>query len=375
MRNARTPVRGYGLGALLAAGLLGVAAMTGCAHRAAESPEPGVAPGVAAPPERPLYRYEFQRPEMGVPFRVVLYAWNPALAKVAATEALDRVRALNGVFSDYELESEVSRLRETAATDQWVPVSETLWKVLTWSQTLAERTDGAFDVTVGPTVTQWRRARRRHELPPPEALAAALASTGYRKLHFDDPTRRVQLTVPGMKLDLGGVAKGFALDGAMQALKARGIHHALVSGGGDMVLSEPPPGENGWRIELPPLDAPDAPATLFLRLKNCALATSGDLFQHVEIDGVRYSHIVDPRTGIGLTDHSLVTVIAPTGMQADSLATTVSVLGPAAGLRLIAEESGVEAQVARRPGEQTEVRRSKGFAAWLETASTGSPVD
>ncbi|MCP5521979.1 MAG: FAD:protein FMN transferase [Verrucomicrobiales bacterium] len=304
---------------------------------------------------------------MGVPFRVVLYAWNPALAKVAATGALDRVRELNGVLSDYELESELSRLRDTAGTGQWVPVSDTLWKVLAWSQSLAARTDGAFDVTVGPAVTLWRRARRRQEFPPADILAAAREAMGYRNLQLDPKRQSVRLEVPHMKLDLGGVAKGFALDEAMQVLKRRGIRHALLTGGGDMLMSEPPPGETGWRIELAPLDAPDAPPTEFLRLKNCALATSGDLFQHVEIDGVRYSHIVDPRTGVGLTDHSLVVVIAPTGLQADSLATTVSVLGPKAGLRLIAREPGVEAQVARRPGERTEVSRSKGFGAWLET--------
>lgn len=363
---ARTDVRGYGARAWLTFGLLGLFVVAGCASWTGGTSQHQAAHQGTSAPERPLHRYEFERPEMGVPFRVVLYAWNPALAKVAATEALDRVRELNGILSDYELDSELSHLRETAGTGQWAPVSDTLWRVLAHSQSLAARTDGAFDVTVGPAVNHWRRARRRHELPAPEALAAARAALGFRKLGLDSASRSVRLEAAGMKLDLGGVAKGFALDEAMQVLKARGIRHALLTGGGDMLMSEPPPGETGWRIELAPLDAPDAPPTRFLRLKNCALATSGDLFQHVEIHGVRYSHIVDPRTGLGLTDHSLVTVIAPTGIQADSLATAVSVLGPEKGLRLIAEESGAEAQVARRPAQRTEVRRSKGFEAWLD---------
>jgi thiamine biosynthesis lipoprotein len=175
-----------------------------------------------------------------------------------------------------------------------------------------------------------------------------------------------------MKLDLGGLAKGFALDEALKVLEARGIYRALLAGGGDLRTSGPPPDQPGWRIELAPLDVPDAPPPVFLRLAHGALATSGDLFQHVEIDGVRYSHIVDPRTGLGLTDHSLVTVLAPTGMEADSLATAISVLGPKAGLKLIARRPGVEAQITRQPGARLEVYRSPGFAARLEPAQTSS---
>lgn len=328
----------------------------------AETPASGSAPAR----ERPLHRYEFERAEMGVPFRVVLYAWNPALAKVSATAALDRVRQLNTVFSDYEADSELSQLSQTAGTGTWTPVSETLWEVLTYAQGLAARTEGAFDITVGPAVTLWRRARRLHELPPADALAAARTAVGYRHLLLDASTRRACLQVPGIKLDLGGVAKGYALDEAMKVLQTRGIRHALISGGGDLLVSEPPPGESGWRIELAPLDAPEAPPARFLRLKNVALATSGDLFQHVEIDGVRYSHIVDPRTCLGLTDHSLVTVIAPSGMVADSLSTSISVLGPDRGLALIQAQPGVEAHLVRRPADTIETCESSGFSSWIE---------
>ena len=129
----------------------------------------------------------------------------------------------------------------------------------------------------------------------------------------------------------------FRSDEALQVLRRRGLPQALVSGGGDMAAGEPPPGRAGWRIEVAPLDIPNAPPARFVLLRNRALATSGDVFQRLEIGGVRYSHIVDPRTGLGLTDHSLVTVIAPDCLTADSLATAVSVLGRARGLELIEE--------------------------------------
>ena len=126
-----------------------------------------------------------------------------------------------------------------------------------------------------------------------------------------------------------------------------------------MALSDPPPGRSGWRIAIAPLDVAGAPPARHALLRNAAIATSGDIFQRLEIDGLRYSHIVDPRTGIGLTDHSLVTVIAPDCMTADSLATSVSVLGPVAGMDLIERTPRVEASIVRKPGEELEIISSR----------------
>jgi thiamine biosynthesis lipoprotein len=168
-----------------------------------------------------------------------------------------------------------------------------------------------------------------------------------------------------MRLDLGGIAKGYAVDEAMDVLRAGGIQSALVSGGGDMAVSDAPPGAKGWRIELAPLDVTNAPAAQFVLLKNAALATSGDVFQHVEIDGVRYSHIVNPKTGLGLTDHSLVVVIATNCATADALSTAVSVLGPEKGLKL-AEAKGAGARVVRALDGRIEVRTSKDLNRYLE---------
>src|SRR5262249_33303853 len=148
--------------------------------------------------------------------------------------------------------------------------------------------------------------------------------------------RTVELSTPRMRLDLGGIAKGYAVDAALTVLQARGIRRALVSRGGDMAVSGPPPGQHGWRIEGAPLDATNAPSRRVVSLTHARLATSGDVFQRLEIDGRRYSHIVDPHTGLGLIDHSLVTIIAPDCTTADGLATAVSVLGPERGLQLVA---------------------------------------
>jgi thiamine biosynthesis lipoprotein len=182
-----------------------------------------------------------------------------------------------------------------------------------------------------------------------------------------NPERKtVQLLVPEMRLDFGGIAKGYAIDEALKTLSLRGCTRALVSGGGDMAVSDPPPGKKGWRIELAPLDVTNAPPARFVLLSHAALATSGDLFQRLEIDGRRYSHIVDPRTGIGLTDHSLVTVIAADCMTADSLTKVVSVLGPQKGWEIIESAPGVAARVVRQPGETIETHESARFARYYD---------
>ncbi len=311
-------------------------------------------------------RFEFTEPQMGLPFRVVLYAADKWTAEAAARVAFDRIQQLNIIMSDYEDDSELSRLSRTAGSGEAVKVSNELWFVLRRAQKLAERTDGAFDVTVGPVVSLWRKARREKKLPDAARLTQALQAVGYEKLRLDSSRHTVQLLVRGMRLDLGAIAKGYAADEALKILRRRGITRALVAGGGDMALGDPPPGKKGWRIEIAPLDATNAPPARFVLLANAGLATSGDLFQRVEIDGRRYSHIVDPRTGIGLTDHSLVTVIAPDGITADSLATAVSVLGPEKGKKLIENTKGAAVQIVRQPGEKIEITESSRFKKYYE---------
>src|SRR5437773_6196241 len=194
--------------------------------------------------------------------------------------------------------------------------------------------------------------------PLPARLAQALQAVGHKKLRLDSRRHTVELLKPNMRLDLGAIAKGYAADEALRVLRRQGITRALVAGGGDMTLGDRPPGKRGWRIEIAPLDTTNAPPARFVLLANAGLATSGDVFQHVEIGGKRYSHIVDPRTGIGLTDHSLVTVIAQDGITADSLATAVSVLGPEKGKKLIENTKGAAVQIVRQPGEQIEINES-----------------
>ena len=312
----------------------------------------------AAGPDQPaLGRFQFTQVEMAVPIKIVLYAGDEAAASRAARAAFARIDQLNGLLSDYDPESELRRLCRTSGQRRRVPVSEELWRVLSEAQGLSGRSGGAFDVTVGPMVRLWRRARRRREMPSPQRLEAARQLVGYRLMRLDPQHHAVELLKSGMRLDLGGIAKGYAVDEALAVLRSHGITRALVDAGGDVGLGDPPPDKPGWLIGIAPL-APDAPPARYLRLSRLAIATSGDVWQHVEIDGVRYSHLVDPRTGLGLTDHSSVTIIAPDCITADSLASAVSVLGPKAGLKLIEETPGTAAFILRAPEGTVETHQS-----------------
>ncbi|HKQ39620.1 MAG TPA: FAD:protein FMN transferase [Verrucomicrobiae bacterium] len=281
---------------------------------------------------RHMARYEFSKPQMGAPFRIVLYAPDAAAAETAANAAFRRVETLNQIFSDYETDSELNELSRTAGSGKAVPVSNDLWRILLQSQRFSELSDGTFDVTVGPCVNLWRKARRDKKLPDPPRLAAALRAVGYKKLALRKHTAR--LLVPDMKLDLGGIAKGYAVDEAMKVLKHNGIRSALVGAAGDIAVSDPPPAKSGWQIEI------GSPPKI-LSLSHAAVSTSGDTFQHLEVDGVRYSHIVDPRTGMGITNQVTVSVIARDSTTADALATAISVLGPEKGTALAKHFPGV----------------------------------
>lgn len=313
-----------------------------------------------AGPRGPLARFEFSKPQMGLPFRIVLYARDQATAAAHAQAAFARIEQLNGILSDYDTDSELSRLSQMAGSGQAVPVGPDLWLMLDRSQQLARETDGAFDITCGPVVSLWRKARREKQLPDPAKLAEARQAVGWQKLRLDPARRTAELLVAYMRLDLGALAKPYAVDEALRILRERGVTSALVAGAGDLAVSEPPPGAEGWRIELAPLDAPGAPATEFVLLRNQALATSGDLFQHVEIGGVRYSHIVDPRTGMGLTDHSLVHVVARDCQTANSVSTSAGVLGPEHALKFAATK-GACLRLARKPGATIEMHESPCF--------------
>ena len=309
-----------------------------------------------------LQKHVFEKAEMGVPFRITLYAADEDVAKRAAEAGFARVEALNRIFSDYEDDTELVRLSRTSGSGRAVKVSDELWTVLSRAQMLAARTDGAFDVTCGPLTSMWRNARRKHELPSPERIAEMTARVGWKKMRLDEKTHTVELLTPDMRLDVGSIAKGFAADEALKTVRANGCPRAMVAGSGDISVGDPPPGRKGWRIEVVGLDLDDpsaAPAPVVIEIANAAIATSGDRNQRLDANGKRYSHILDPRTGQPLTDHALVSVIAKDGLTA-GISTACSVIGPKEALKLAAEWNA-EIRIQRMPAGKVEITESPGW--------------
>lgn len=277
--------------------------------------------------------FEAVEPHMGTLFHIELYADSQAAAAHALQAAFARISQLDLIFSDYNPTSETMRLCHDS---QGMPVrvSPDLLLVLQAAERLSSWSDGAFDVTAAPAIRLWREARKTRILPSKEALEKAQAGHNWRDVQLDAKESNVTLQ-PGMLLDFGAIAKGYAADEALDVIREQGIRSALVAASGDIAVGDAPPGKRGWRVglEWPHSVYDDRPQVLWL--ENAAVSTSGDTEQFVEIGGTRYSHIIDARTLQALTRRVMVSVIAKRGLDADPLATTLSILEPETGLQLL----------------------------------------
>jgi thiamine biosynthesis lipoprotein len=284
-------------------------------------------------------RYQASEPHMGTLVSITLYAETSGQAQRGFVVAFGRIAELDSILSDYNPQSELSRVCDATA-----PLSRDLSRILQHAQRVARDTHGAFDITAGPLTRLWRQARAQKRLPGPEQIAAALGRSGYRKLGLSDHGQRAHCRVEGMQLDPGAIAKGYAADEALRSLLGAGIRSALVALSGDIAVGDPPPGRDGWRVRV---------QNGVILLANAAVSTSGDEFQFAEIGGVRYSHIIDPRTGMPLRSARTVSVIAPTGIEADSLSTALNVALPHGVSEIL--------DVRPKPGEQ-----NVGWASMLD---------
>lgn len=282
-------------------------------------------------------RFDFESVQMATKFRLSLHAENRETAEKAAEDAFAHVSNLTGLFSDYEPNSELNRLNATKPNEPF-KASPELVELITRSLEISQLTDGAFDITCGHLTRLWRSMKSRKQLPPPERLATAKAAMDWQAVKVDAQASTITLTKPGMLLDLGGIAKGYAADAVLKLLRDK--HHlarALVIAGGDIAIGDPPPGKEGWEIKL----RSSADAETAVLLKNAAVSTSGDLYQAITIDGKRYAHIISPKSGLGVTETVSCSVIAPDGTTSDALATAMVVLGKEKGSEIAKKIPGI----------------------------------
>ena len=311
-----------------------------------------------------LLRFEFVEPHMGMPVDLVLYADNEIVAKAAARAAYDEIRAVDLACTDYDESSELMKLCASAPHDAPQPASPLLFDCLEAAWSVSEKSEGAFDVTVGPYVQQWKKSRRTKTLPTPETIRLLSESVGFRFMELDARTNGVRLVRPKMRITLGGIAAGYAVDRALERLRTLGVASALVNASGDIGASDPPPGLDGWRVEVQTSNSDQAP-TRTLLLANGAVTASGDLTQKLQIGGVNYSHIIDPQTGLGMTNRAFATAAAPTCTIADALATTLCVAGGDRFHEILSRFEGAEAHLTVLKNGELENTQSPGFKRLL----------
>lgn len=270
--------------------------------------------------------HEYRRIVMGAECRILVAA-DEATADRAAAAAFRRLAEVEEALSDWMPSSEARGLPDRAGDTAHVgsDLAAALSASLAWS----ERTDGAFDATLGALTSAWREARRRGEPLERGRAASLLARCGWRRVRFDAAARTFAADVDGLRLDFGGIGQGLGADAAMEAIRAEGVHQALVDLSGDILAGEPPPGRAGWKVTVD-----DGKGTTLL-LRNQAVTTSGDREQHLDAGTARLSHVLDPSTGWPVTSRVQVTAGARTATDADALATTLCVLGPERGKALL----------------------------------------
>jgi thiamine biosynthesis lipoprotein len=282
------------------------------------------------------------RPAMGASFTIHLYAADERAAAALLEMAFEEVERLEDMLSNYRPSSELSRINRQAAHAPVVTDPE-MFSFLETALDFSRRSDGAFDITVGPLARAWGFFRGQGRRPSREELALARRDVGWRKVQLDPRQRAVRFLAPGVQLDPGGIGKGYAVDRVIALLREAGVQAALVDAASSTIAAlGAPPGEPGWLVQVPhPGDRARSVSTVLLR--DSALSTSGSSAQFFRAGRRTYSHIFDPRTGRPVQGMLQDTVVAPSATPADALSTALFVLGPEKGKKLLQGVSGARA--------------------------------
>lgn len=281
-------------------------------------------------------KHTFQAPKMGTLIQVTIADQDSLTAFHAAQEVFQLYDTLNQILSDYLPDSELNQLCQKAGTGEWMQVSPHLLNVIKLSQQAYIQSNGAFDPSIGRLIQLWRDARKTKAFPDKKSLAEALQTKGFQLgKDIEIIENQACLNQKNVQLDFGGIAKGYAAQCGVDRLKEGGINAVLIDSGGDLALGDAPKHTKGWKIAINRPNDEEEPLPYYLELANCSIATSGSLYQFTEINKKHYSHIINPKTGIGLTHQKNITIVAKDGATADWMATACSVLSIKKAKRLI----------------------------------------
>lgn len=276
---------------------------------------------------------------MGTLAEVTAVAENKDTARRAVQAAYQRLEAVERLMSTYRTDSEISQLNSLSAGES-LQVSLATFFVLQQSLDIARRSGGAFDITCRPLIQLWREAAEQHKLPTEQQIQQTLSRIGWQHLRLDPESKTVSVEIDDLQVDLGGIAKGYGLDAAAAAMREAGAVGGLVNVGGDVYAFGKRADGDAWTIGIRNAFQPGLMGQL--AITNLAVTTSGIQQRFFDIQGQRYSHIIDPRTGRPAEQAPSVTVIAKTGIDADAWATVFSVLTVEEGKKLAMQLKDVE---------------------------------
>jgi len=270
-------------------------------------------------------RFSFSEQKMGSPLNIIFYAQDSVNANKLARTCFELIDSLNHIFSNYDSSSELTSINNNAGIAKNI-ASPLMWELIMQSKEAYFKSKGAYNIAMGPLTQLWRTARRLKQFPSQVQIKNKLILCNFNKIQLNDFDHSIYLTAKGMQLDFGGIGKGYIAQKVVDYLKKEGITTSLVDAGGDIVLGDAPPNKKGWTVGVNQPEKADDLLPEKLQLHNLSVATSGDVYQFIEHNGKKYSHIIDPSTGYGVTSLRNVTVIANDGALADWLATACSIL-------------------------------------------------
>ena len=270
-------------------------------------------------------KFSYSEMKMGSAFNLIIVSADSNKANHLARKSYELVDSLNHIFSNYDSSSELSKINASAGLLPY-KMSTAMLDLVQKSQYAYIQSKGAYDISIGPLSSLWRNARKAKLFPEASTVLATKKLVGLNQVKINKRLGTIFLPNANMQLDFGGIAKGYIAQWVINFLKANGIQQALVDAGGDIVMSGAPLTQQGWLIGVNLPETTDQLLNKKLQLSNCSVATSGDVYQFIEYKGVKYSHIINPLTGYGVTNLRNVTIIAKTGATADWLATACSIL-------------------------------------------------
>ena len=311
-----------------------------------------------------IARFSFSEQKMGSPLNIIFYAPDSLVANKQAKACFQLIDSLNHIFSNYDSSSELTRINKNAGMTK-NRTSPLMWELINLSKEAFIKSNGAYNIAMGPLTQMWRIARRSKIFPTQAQIKSNLLLCNFNKIQINNIDHSIYLSAKGMQLDFGGIGKGYIAQKVVDYLKKEGITESIVDAGGDIVLGDAPPNKKGWIVGV---NKPEQAEDLLpekLQLHNLSVATSGDVYQFIEHNGKKYSHIIDPATGYGVSSLRNVTVIAKDGALADWLATACSIL-PINQAKKLATTMHAELLITEFRNNRIQPYTTKGFEQYWE---------